>query len=69
MCWGVTDEFHEVLIELVIKTATQEEQVFALPVKIKGIRPISLWTYDHDRNYAQLTELGLMLSMELVTAA
>lgn len=70
MCWGVTDEFHEVLIEMVIKTVTQEEQSVALPEKIKGIRPVSLWNYrPTTENYAQLTELGLMSSMELVTAA
>jgi hypothetical protein len=70
MCWGITDEFHALLIEVVIKTATQEEQVLALPVKIKGIRPVSLWTYrptTHD--YAHLSDLGLVSSMELVTAA
>ena len=42
----------------------------ALPVKIKGIRPVSLWTYrPTTENYAHLTELGLLSSMELVTAA
>lgn len=70
LCWGVTDEFHEVLIEMVIKTVTQEEQVLALPAKIKGIRPASLWNYrPTTENFAQLTELGLLSSMELVTAA
>ena len=69
MCWGITDGFHEVLKEKMLKVATQEEQLFALPSRINGTRPISLWKYEPSPlDYDKLDEFGLISSFQLLNA-
>ena len=69
MCWGITDEFQEILKNTFTKVATQEEQTLVLPSKINGIRPVSLWNYRPSPfDYAQLDEFGLVSSFELLSA-
>jgi len=69
MCWGISDDFEDLLDEFQIKILTQEEQLFELPIKIKGIRPISLWKYQPSPiDFTYLEELGLLSSFQLLNA-